>query len=141
MEEAVPHRKILRFEDLQAWQKAREFAAAIYEVTQQEGFAKDFGLKDQIRRASVSVMSYIAEGYERRGQVEFSRFLTIAKASAAESRSLLYVALDVGYIDPIKFDRLHSQSIELTRITAGLRVAVERRIANEQPRRPTNTTR
>ncbi len=87
---------IHRFEDLIAWQKARVLTKAIYDVTSDGVFAKDFGLRDQIRRASVSIMSNIAEGFERRRTPEFKHFLNIAKASSAEVRSQLYVALDVG---------------------------------------------
>ena len=91
--------KVERFEDLIAWQKARQLTAEIYRVSAQDDFAKDFGLKDQIRRAAVSVMSNIAEGFDRALRSEFHQFLVIAKASCAEVRSQLYVALDVGYIE------------------------------------------
>lgn len=118
--------KIQRFEDLIAWQKARELTRAIYKVTQQGQFAKDFGLRDQICRASVSIMSNIAEGFERGGRNEFHQFLSTAKASCAEVRSQLYVALDVGYLDEAIFDSLLEKAEEVARIVGGLRVSVDR---------------
>ncbi len=118
--------KIERFEDLIAWQKARELTRAIYEVTRQGAFAKDFGLSGQIQRAAVSIMSNIAEGFERGGRGEFHQFLSTAKASCAEVRSQLYVALDVGYLDKTTFDRLMQQAEEVARIVGGLRVSVQR---------------
>jgi len=89
---------ITRFEDIEAWQRARELTKAIYQLTAQGEWARDFGLRDQIRRAAVSAMSNVAEGFERRGNVEFGRFLSMAKASAGEVRSQLYVALDLDYV-------------------------------------------
>jgi four helix bundle protein len=91
--------RIERFEDFIAWQKARVLAAEIYKVTDEGKFARDFGLKDQIRRAAISVMSNIAEGFERGRSAEFHQVLSIAKASCAELRSQLYIALDAGYLN------------------------------------------
>jgi four helix bundle protein len=119
--------KIKKFEDLIAWQKARSLTGQIYRVTNQGEFVTDFGLKDQIRRAAVSSMSNLAEGFERGGLVEFHRFLVIAKGSCAELRNQLYVAFDVGYIDRNTFDSLKSQAEEVGRIIGGLRVSVDRR--------------
>jgi len=118
--------KVKRFEDLVAWQKARELTRAVYEVTRQGGFAKDYGLSGQIQRASVSIMSNIAEGFERGGRGEFHQFLSTAKASCAEVRSQLYVAHDVGYLDKANFDRLMEQAEEVGRILGGLRAAVDK---------------
>jgi four helix bundle protein len=118
--------KIERFEDLIAWQKARELTRAIYKETQQGQFARDFGLRDQICRASVSIMSNVAEGFERGGRNEFHQFLSTAKASCAEVRSQLYVALDVGYLDRPVFEKLIKQAEEVGRIVGGLRVSVDR---------------
>jgi four helix bundle protein len=118
--------KIQRFEDLIAWQKARELTRAIYEVTRHGVFAKDYGLSGQIQRAAVSIMSNIAEGFERGGRGEFHQFLSTAKASCAEVRSQLYVAFDVGYLDKSAFDRLMQQAKEVARIVGGLRVSVQR---------------
>jgi four helix bundle protein len=120
-------RAIERFENLIAWQKARELTREIYQVTQRGTFARDFGLTGQIQRAAVSIMSNIAEGFERGGYREFSRFLAIAKASCAEVRSQLYVALDVGYLDQAVFDELFLQTEELGRVLSGLRTAVEKK--------------
>ena len=118
--------KIERFEDLIAWQKARVLTRAIYEVTRQGAFAKDFGLAGQIQRAAVSIMSNVAEGFERGGRGEFHQFLSTAKASCAELRSQLYVALDVGYLDQRKFDELLRQAEEVARIIGGLRASIAR---------------
>jgi four helix bundle protein len=95
-----------KFEDIEAWKKARVLNQEVYQITRQGLFANDFGLRDQIRRASVSVMSNIAEGFERNGTGEFVQFLAIAKGSAGEVRSQLYTALDQRYIDQQSFDRL-----------------------------------
>jgi four helix bundle protein len=86
------------FEDLEIWKQARDLTSKIYHITSGKDFARDFGLKDQIRRAAVSVMSNIAEGYERGGNQEFIQFLSIAKGSCGEVRCQLYVAGDQGYI-------------------------------------------
>lgn len=118
--------KVERFEDLIAWQKARQLASDIYRITSHGEFAKDFGLRDQIRRAAVSVMSNIAEGFDRGSRSEFHQFLVIAKASCAEVRSQLYVAQDVGYINQENFNTANSNASELSRIIGGLRAAVQR---------------
>lgn len=118
--------KVERFEDLIAWQKARQLAAAIYRATSVGGFAKDFGLRDQIQRAAVSVVSNIAEGFERGSRSEFHQFLVVSKASAAEVRSQLYVALDVGYLDQPNFDKLMNQACEVSKIIGGLRSSVQK---------------
>jgi len=118
--------KVERFEDLIAWQKARQLTVEIYRITAQGEFAKDFGLRDQIRRAAVSVMSNIAEGFDRGSRGEFHQFLVVAKASCAEVRSQLYVALDVGYIVQEIFSNLNSNTDELSRIIGGLRAAVQK---------------
>ena len=118
--------KVDRFEDQIAWQKARQLAAEIYRISAQGDFSRDFGLRDQIRRAAVSTMSNIAEGFDRGSRSEFHQFLVIAKASCAEVRSQLYVAQDVGYIDQKIFDTVSSSASELSRIIGGLRVAVQK---------------
>ena len=120
-------RRVERFEDLIAWQKARLLTAEIYRVTSQGHFARDFGLRDQICRAAVSVMSNIAEGFERNRAAEFHQFLSIAKASCGEVRSQLYVALDAGYLKQDVFDAMRSQAEEVSRITGGLRASVAQR--------------
>ncbi len=98
--------KVERFEDLVAWQKARELTKEVYLVTEKGAFGKDVTLRDQIRRTALSVMSNIAEGFDRGGRSEFHQFLVVAKASCAEVRSPLYVALDVGYLPDDSFQRL-----------------------------------
>lgn len=119
--------KIEEFEDLIAWQKARELTKAIYEATRQGAFARDYGLCGQIQRAAVAIMSNIAEGFERGNPREFHQFLSIAKSSCAEVRSQLYVALDVGYLDEQAFQTLMAFAKETGKIIGGLRVSVERR--------------
>ncbi len=97
---------IKRFEDIKAWQLARDLANEVYSIGE-EGYAfRDFGFKDQIRRSAVSVMANIAEGFERFSDKEFAQFLNIAKGSAGEVRSHLYIALDKKYITEQEFDRL-----------------------------------
>ena len=104
-----------RFEELVIWQKSRDFAKMIYSLTRTLAFAKDYGLKDQIQRAAVSVSSNIAEGFERNGNVEFTNFLFIAKGSCGEVRSQLYIAYDLGYITRVQFEEAVSQSVELSK--------------------------
>ena len=125
--------KIERFEDLIAWQKARFLVRDIYRITLAPGFSRDFSLVDQIRRASTSVMSNIAEGFERGRRTEFHQFLVVAKGSCAEVRSQLYVALDVGYLGQKEFDRLSDEATELGRIIGGLRAAVDPKSQRKKP--------
>ena len=124
--------KVERFDDLIAWQKARELTKRIYEVTRKGDFAKDFGLKDQIQRAAVSIMSNIAEGFERGGRAEFHQFLSTAKVSCAEVRSQLYVALDIGYLSQSAFDQLQSLAEEVGKILGGLRASVQKQRDQEK---------
>src|SRR6267143_950560 len=98
--------KISKFEDIESWKKARKLTNEIYQTTTSGDFVRDFGLKDQIRRASVSVLSNIAEGFERGGDKEFLQFLAIAKGSCGEVRAQLYIALDQGYLSQELFDNL-----------------------------------
>lgn len=106
---------IRRFEEIEAWQIGRELVNAVYALTAVGPFAKDYGLKDQIQRAAVSVCSNIAEGFERCGNKEFANFLWIAKGSAGEVASQLHHAKDVGYISADDFTRLY----ELTEAIRG----------------------
>ena len=119
-------KKIEGFEDLIAWQKARQLATEIYRFSNQGDFASDFDLRDQIRSAAVPVMSNIAEGIDRGSRGEFHQFLVIAKASCAEVRSQLYVAQDVGYINQTAFEVVGSSTSELSRIIGGIRAAVQK---------------
>jgi len=104
--------KIEQFEDIEAWKLARESTKLIYAVSSSGDFARDFGLRDQIRRSSVSILSNIAEGFERDGDKEFIRFLSIAKGSCAEARAQQYVALDQGYITREVFDKTFGSLLE-----------------------------
>jgi four helix bundle protein len=119
--------KVERFEDLIAWQKARVLTRDVYKMTASGEFSRDYGLKDQIRRAAVSIMSNIAEGFERGRPSEFHQFLSVAKASCAELRAQLYVSLDAGYITDELFHELMLKAMEVGRIIGGLRSAVERK--------------
>lgn len=119
-------KKIEKFEDLIAWQKARTLTKEVYLATRQGAFTKDYGLSSQIQRASVSIMSNIAEGFERGKRGEFHQFLCIAKASCAEVRAQLYVALDVNYLSQSQFDGLITSAEEVGRIIGGLRASVEK---------------
>ena len=111
--------KIERFEDIVAWQKARILTEDIYAAARIGGFARDFGLKDQIQRASVSIMSNIAEGFERGGDNEFIQYLSHAKGSCGEVKSQLYVALDQTYIPASSFDQLYGNADEVSRVVGG----------------------
>lgn len=105
--------KVKTFEDLQVWQDARTFVKSIYELTSLENFRKDYGLKDQIQRAAVSIMNNIAEGFETDNNKEFRNFLGYAKGSAGEVRSMLFVAIDLNYISKDKFDENYKQAINV----------------------------
>src|SRR5437867_1343012 len=111
--------EIKRFEDIEAWQRTRQLVQAIYEISSLGDFAKDFGLKDQIRRAAVSVLSNIAEGFERGGDQEFLQFLAVAKGSCGELRAQLYVALDQEYFSLEKFETLSSAATEVGQLLSG----------------------
>jgi four helix bundle protein len=109
-----------RFEDIEAWQKARELMNELYRVSSRIPFARDFRLRDQIRDAGVSIMANIAEGFERDGTGEFIQFLAMAKGSTAEVRSHFYVALDQRYITQQEFDRLTALAAEIGKMIAAL---------------------
>lgn len=111
--------KIERFEDIIAWQKAREMVKEIYRVSSDGKFAKDYGLRDQLRRAAVSVMLNIAEGFARKTSREFMQFLVIAHGSAAELQSALYVALDQSYISQTQFEFLYKHVDETSKLIMG----------------------
>jgi len=105
-----------RFEDLIFWQKARTLTKLIYTCTRSREFVKDYGLKDQIQRSSVSVMSNVAEGFGRGGNIEFAQFLFIAKGSLSEVQSLLYVANDLEYINEAEFKKAFALTEEIARL-------------------------
>jgi four helix bundle protein len=111
--------KIERFEDIEAWKKARELTRNIYKITSQGDLAKDFALKDQLRRASISIMANIAEGFERDGNKEFRQFLATAKGSVGEVKAQLYVALDAGFIDQVCFAHNMALADETARLLSG----------------------
>ena len=101
------------FEELKVWQDSRAFVKSIYELTSSNNFAKDYGLKDQIQRAAVSIMNNIAEGFERNNNKEFIIFLKYSKGSAGEIRSMLYVALDLDYISKSTFEEYYENVIKI----------------------------
>jgi four helix bundle protein len=107
--------KVERFEDLRAWQMARDLTADLYKATEGERFAKDFGLREQIRRAAISAMSNIAEGFERNTDKELQRFLYMAKGSIGEVRSHLHLAADLGYLRPTESKELRSKAEKISR--------------------------
>ncbi|CAG0939662.1 hypothetical protein BROC_00748 [Candidatus Brocadiaceae bacterium] len=111
--------KIEKFEDIKAWQIARELVREVYRITNSKEFIKDFGLKDQIRRAAVSAMSNISEGFERGTDKEFNQFLNYARGSSAEVKSQLYVALDLGYITENDFNDLYSKCTDISKLIMG----------------------
>lgn len=108
---------IQTFEDILCWQKARSLAVDVYSIFKSN---RDYGFKDQIQRATVSISNNIAEGYERKGNKEFSKFLYIARGSCGEVRSMFYIALELGYIDSQQFKSLHGRANEISRMIYGL---------------------
>lgn len=110
---------IKKFEDIKAWRKARELMKEIYRTSSVGKFAKDWSLKDQIRRSSVPTMSNIAEGFNRQSDKEFIRFLYIAKGSTAEVQSQLHVAFKLDYISKKQFESLYNRAEEITKLTSG----------------------
>lgn len=111
--------KIEKFEDIEAWKKARKLVSTIYDISNKGEFSKNFGLRNQIRSAAVSIMSNIAEGFDRESDREFIQFLVMARASASEVKSQLYVALDCGYIDQSNFDKLYEQATKVISLING----------------------
>jgi four helix bundle protein len=107
------------FEEMEAWKKTRELVREIYRVTTNGDFARDFALRDQIRRAAVSALSNISEGFERDGDAEFTQCLSIAKGSIGELRAQLVVATDVGYLNASEFDRLSRIALDAGHLIAG----------------------
>jgi len=118
---------IKKFEDILAWQEARKLVREVYGFTREGAFAKDFGLRDQIQRASVSVMTNIAEGFDCDSHIEFARFLGIARRSAVEVQSLLYAALDIGYLTEEIFKREYAQADKTKALIGGLKKSLKPR--------------
>ena len=112
---------ITRFEDIQAWQEARKLTRQIYHLTVADPFNRDFGLRDQIQRASVSSLTNVAEGFDCESKREFARFLGIARRSAVEVQSLLYVAADLTYIDQSAFGQTYEQARKAKALIGGLK--------------------
>jgi four helix bundle protein len=110
---------ISRFEDIESWRRARELSAEVYGLCTKGAFSKDFGLRDQIQRASVSIMANIAEGFGRNRATEFIRYLTIAQSSAIEVQSHLYIALDLEYIAQPDFERIYSLTESVRKLIGG----------------------
>ncbi len=111
--------KIERFEDLEVWQLSRELVKSIYKLTSGAKFSKDFGLANQIQRSAVSIMSNIAEGFERKSKKEFISFLSIAKGSCGELRSQLYIGLDLSYINKDEFHENCQLAEKISKSLAG----------------------
>jgi four helix bundle protein len=101
--------KIKKFEDIEAWQKSRNIVNSIYKISNKSSFSRDFSLRDQIRRAAISIISNISEGFSRESTKEFIRFLFIAKSSASEVQSQLYIAKDQGYINENEFNEIYDR--------------------------------
>jgi four helix bundle protein len=114
------------FEDLVVWQRARVLCRQIHEVAGAGAFSRNFGLRDQICRAALSVMSNVAEGFGRYGRIEFRRFILIARGSLFEVRSQLYVALDLGYITESAHQDLNRACAEVERLLSALRNSLAR---------------
>jgi len=107
---------IEKFEDIIAWQKAKELTISIYHTFKDN---RDFSFRDQIQRASVSIMNNIAEGFERGSDADFKRFLYIAKGSCGEVRSMLYIAQELKYLEDTSFDSLHGSAVEISKTISG----------------------
>jgi four helix bundle protein len=109
------------FEDLNVWKDAKTMVVAVYKTISESQMKRDFGFRDQIQRAAVSVMNNIAEGFERDNNRDFFQFLRYSKGSAGEVRSMLYIALDLDYITKEKFDELYELSVKIVKQIASLR--------------------
>ena len=111
---------IKQFEDIQAWQQARELVREVYKACAEGRLSRDFGLRDQLCRAAVSSMSNVAEGFAKKSDRAFAHFLDIARGSITEVQSLLYVALDVGYLEKSEFDKLRQMTEKVASLISGL---------------------
>jgi four helix bundle protein len=111
--------KIIKFEDLQIWKLSLKLTREIYDLTSRKDFSKDFGLRDQIRRAIISVSSNIVEGFEKNNNNEFIRFLGMAKGSVGEVRNQLYIALTIRYVEQEELDQLHANLDQLSKQIGG----------------------
>ena len=118
---------IKRFEEIHAWQEARVLVRQVYAMTQDGAMSKDYGLRDQIQQAAVSVMTNIAEGFDCESKIEFARFLGIARRSAVEVQSLLYIALDNRYIPDQTFNKLYAQAEKTKALIGGFKHSLKPR--------------
>jgi four helix bundle protein len=118
--------RIERFEDIEAWKMARELSRAIYKCSSAGAFSRDFALQNQMRRAAVSILSNIAEGFEREGSREFAQQLAIAKGSAGEVQAQLYIALDQQYVTPEQFAELYQLANSTRKLIAGFMTYLKR---------------
>ena len=132
---------IHRFEDIEAWQEARQLTNVIYRLTRKEPFSKDWGLRDQVQRASVSAMTNIVEGFDSGSNSEFVRFLGYARRSASEVQSLLYVALEQAYISQAEFDASYEQAEKVRRMVTSFTKYLRAHQRNSIPARPNAPTR
>ena len=107
---------IERFEDIDCWKEARQLVKLVYSLTKKESFSMDRGLRDQIQRAAISIMSNIAEGFESQGNREFVQFLFYAKRSSGEVRAQLYAALDLDYINEVESKEANELAIKVSRM-------------------------
>jgi len=117
---------IKRFEEIQAWQEARSLVKQIYILTETGSLSKDFGLRDQLRRATVSIIANIAEGFDCESNIEFARFLGFARRSAVEVQSLLYAALDVGYINDQIFRSHYDQANKVKALVSAFKSSLKK---------------
>ena len=118
--------KVEKFEDLIVWQKAHDLAVSIYRLTGREPFCRDYGLRDQIQRAAVSVMSNIAEGFERYSRPEFRQFLSVARGSVAEVRSQLHLARSLKYVTGEDFETISFLCKDISNLIGALRKSLDR---------------
>jgi len=132
-------RVVQKFEDLIAWQKARALTKQIYDLTATPTMARHRRFCEQFESAALSIMNNISEGYERNGRADFARFLTIAKGSCGEVRSMAYVATDSGFISAEVLVEILAKTDQLSRIIHGLRTTVDRQRASERPKAPKRT--
>ena len=118
---------INRFEDVQAWQKARKLVAEIYKMCSQETVSKDFGFRNQICRAAISSMNNIAEGWARKSDRDFAHFLDVARGSVTEVQSMLYVAYDISYIEEAQREKLYQLAAETASLISGFTTYLRRK--------------
>ena len=112
--------KIMRFEDLERWQEARNLVSKVYSVIKKKAFSKDYRLIDQITGASISIMNNIAEGFDSQSNIEFKRFLRYSRRSVSEVQNCLYIAMDQKYIDELEFKEIYEQGAKTRQVIDGM---------------------